>query len=177
MIRLRPLRPADAPDLYRLLTGAAYARHQPIVPLTGRAEADRLIEHYAKPAPESGATDRYYWAIADRITDRFVGRVGLEVRSWSQGIGMISYAVLPESWGRGVATGAVRLLVDLLFTTTPLRRIEAICSVDNAASMRVLERAGLLREGLLRGYFVIHGEPKDHPMFGLLRSDWLARRA
>ncbi len=67
---------------------------------------------------------------------------------------------------------ALEQLLRDLFERTELRRIEARCAVDNRASMTVLDRLGFHREGLLRQFFVLRGEPVDNYLYALLRQDW-----
>lgn len=45
-------------------------------------------------------------------------------------------------------------------------------TTDNEPSIRLLERIGFVREGLLREYYLIEGEPRDHYTYALLRGDW-----
>ncbi len=74
--------------------------------------------------------------------------------------------------GRGIGTIAQRLLVEHLFATTPVHRIEASTDVTNVAEQRALEKAGFVREGLLRGaQFRGDGVHHDLVSFSILRSD------
>jgi RimJ/RimL family protein N-acetyltransferase len=57
-----------------------------------------------------------------------------------------------------------------------LERLAATCDPDNAASVRVLEKAGLRREGLLRGLYFVRGRQRDRLMFACLRADLAATR-
>ena len=66
---------------------------------------------------------------------------------------------------------AIRLLVPYAFDTLRLHRIEAACIPDNARSMRVLEKAGFKREGLLRSYLRINGSWQDHYLYALIAND------
>ncbi|MGH9271561.1 MAG: GNAT family N-acetyltransferase [Ilumatobacteraceae bacterium] len=67
----------------------------------------------------------------------------------------IGVLVLPEERGRGIGTEAQRELVSYLFATTPCHRVWAGTEVENVAEQRALERAGLRREGCLRGHRAI----------------------
>lgn len=64
-----------------------------------------------------------------------------------------------------------RLLVRLGFERLGLHRLSATCDPGNAASIRVLEKAGLRREGLLRGLYLVRGQHRDRLMFGCVRGD------
>jgi RimJ/RimL family protein N-acetyltransferase len=63
----------------------------------------------------------------------------------------------------------VRQLADFAFRTTDLVRLEIVCAVGNERSQRVAERAGAVREGVLRRRLVLHGEAVDAVMYSLVR--------
>jgi RimJ/RimL family protein N-acetyltransferase len=86
--------------------------------------------------------------------------------AWNIGIGLLA-----EARGRGIGTLAQRLLVDHLFATTELDRIEASTDIDNIAEQRALEKAGFRREGVLRGAQLRGGVRRDLVHYGLVRGD------
>ena len=73
--------------------------------------------------------------------------------------------------GRGLATAAVKALCHYGFETLGLRRLEATAFPHNAASHRVLERAGFIREGELKGYHLKNGILVDACMYALVKTD------
>ena len=74
--------------------------------------------------------------------------------------------------GKGLMLEGLQLLVGHAFQTLRLHRVEAACIPDNRRSIRVLEKAGFQREGLLRSYLRINGVWQDHLLFGLLHEDF-----
>ncbi|GLZ42096.1 GNAT family protein [Actinokineospora sp. NBRC 105648] len=86
--------------------------------------------------------------------------------AWNLGI-----ALLPAARGRGAGVGSLRLLIEHLFATTDLDRVEAATDVDNAAARRALTAAGLREEGIVRGAQLRGGVRRDLVLLGLLRSD------
>ena len=83
----------------------------------------------------------------------------------------IGIGLLPEHRGRGLGTEAQRQLVDYLFSTTPVHRIQAGTEIDNIAEQRALEKAGFRREGVMRGVAFRAGGWRDGVMYALLRDD------
>jgi RimJ/RimL family protein N-acetyltransferase len=83
----------------------------------------------------------------------------------------IGAALFAAHRGRGVGTGAQRLLVDYLFATTPTHRLQAGTEPDNIAEQRALERVGFRREGVRRGVHFRAGTWRDSVDYGLLRDD------
>jgi RimJ/RimL family protein N-acetyltransferase len=108
-------------------------------------------------------------AIADAASDRFLGAIG--VRPIEEHRASIGYWVAPAERGRGVATDAVRLLGRWALIQLSLRRLELFHFAGNDASGRVAEKVGFQREGVLRAFVVIRGEPRDCVMYSLLASD------
>lgn len=73
--------------------------------------------------------------------------------------------------GRGLMSEALQTLMPFLFDRFGLHRVEAACMPDNAASRRVLEKAGFAYEGRARAYRKIAGIWHDHLLFAKLASD------
>ncbi len=71
-------------------------------------------------------------------------------------------------WGQGLATEAAQALVAFGLEQMQLARIEAVCLPENAASARVLQKAGMQYEGLLRNYQVWRGKPCDLQMWAVV---------
>jgi ribosomal-protein-alanine N-acetyltransferase len=74
----------------------------------------------------------------------------------------VGYVLARPYWNKGYMSEALRGVIDWAFTQIDIFRIQAICDVDNIASARVMEKAGMTREGLLRRY-VLHPNLSDKP--------------
>jgi ribosomal-protein-alanine N-acetyltransferase len=85
--------------------------------------------------------------------------------------GQIGYWIGEPYAGRGLMLEALGLLVAYTFETLRLHRIEAACIPDNHRSLRLLEKAGFRREGLLRSYLRINGVWQDHYLYALVAGD------
>jgi diamine N-acetyltransferase len=73
--------------------------------------------------------------------------------------------------GRGFGTQAVQILLQYAFKDLDLRRVYLIVDEDNRRAVRCFEKAGLAREGLLRGHRVRNGQPMNMFLMGVLRED------
>jgi RimJ/RimL family protein N-acetyltransferase len=74
--------------------------------------------------------------------------------------------------GKGYATEATRAVIAWAFRQPSLYRVNASTDIENIASQRVLEKAGMLREGLLRKYIVhpnISAVPRDSYMYAITK--------
>ena len=91
--------------------------------------------------------------------------------------GHVGYWIGQRHAGQGLMVEALLLLADFAFGTLKLHRIEAACIPDNARSIRVLEKAGFEREGLMRSYLRINGIWQDHYLYALISGDFRSAKA
>jgi len=101
-----------------------------------------------------------------------IGTVSAMNPSWAMGYVEIGYMFGERYHGRGHGTRAVTLFVEKIFRETDLHRVYATVSVENTASIRLLERLGFTREGIMRQHYLIQGRRIDEIIFGLLRHEW-----
>jgi len=103
----------------------------------------------------------YAWSLLLRESGALVGMVEARVDTYMVNI---SYLLGREYWNMGLTTEAVRGVCAWADGQPDVFRIWAVCAVDNPASARVLEKAGMTREGVLRRWAVfpnIDGTPRD----------------
>ncbi|MES2016713.1 MAG: GNAT family protein [Pseudomonadota bacterium] len=89
----------------------------------------------------------------------------------------VGYYLGAQYQGRGLATMALRAMLEFAFERLDLNRIELRCASENLASQRVAQRLGFAWEGLLRQAELIDGVYHDHFVHALLREDFDARAA
>lgn len=94
---------------------------------------------------------------------------GTDVERYSAEIG---YWLGEAYWGRGIGTEAVLLLTDYLFRELNLLRLFALPLADNAASIRVLEKAGYTQEAILRSSCVKNGVVRDQALYARINPAW-----
>jgi len=108
-------------------------------------------------------------AILDAGTGALLGNAALSRSQHDPNTGEISYWLGPAARGRGAAARAVRLLVDWAWQCG-LHRVKLFTHIDNVASQRVAEAAGLIRERVVPSYRTIKGETWTAVIYGLHRS-------
>ncbi len=93
----------------------------------------------------------FTWCIEWKRSNEIIGRCDLGgfVR---KSMAEVSYYLSREMWNKGVMTEAMKMVLDFGFRNLNLHRIQACVLPDNAASLRLLEKLGFQREGLLRQY-------------------------
>jgi RimJ/RimL family protein N-acetyltransferase len=164
---LRPWRLADAPSLVR------HANN----PNVARQLRDRFPHPYtaadARQFIQSIALARPTTSFAITVDGEAVGGTGFapgaDVERYSAEVG---YWLGEPLWGRGIAPDAVRLLSDYAFRTCNMLRLFALPFADNLQSIRVLEKAGYVREAILRASSVKHGVPRDQALYALINTNW-----
>jgi RimJ/RimL family protein N-acetyltransferase len=86
----------------------------------------------------------------------------------------IGYFVTPNERGKGYCSEAVQIVVDYLFLSKDIVRVQAGTDVRNKASQKVLENAGFVREGTIRKAAFNKGEWSDGYAYSILREEWKA---
>ena len=84
----------------------------------------------------------------------------------------IGYFLVPSERGKGYCTEAVNIMVDYLFLSKNIERIQAQTDVRNVGSQKVLEKAGFKREGTIRKLFFLRGQLRDACLYSILREEW-----
>jgi RimJ/RimL family protein N-acetyltransferase len=120
--------------------------------------------------------DRNGELIVERIADgRPIGTVSWHLERYGpnaeSGAWNVGIALIPEARGNGHGSEAQRLAADYLFASTRLHRVEASTDVANLAEQRSLEKAGFIREGILRGAQYRAGAWHDLVNYARLRTD------
>jgi [ribosomal protein S5]-alanine N-acetyltransferase len=105
-----------------------------------------------------------------------VGRVVLTVDG-ENATAALGYGVTRTCWGRGIATEAARAVVGYGFEVFDLEKVWARVDPRNVGSVRVLEKIGMQREGLLRSQLLRRGERVDRAYYGILRAEWESGRS
>lgn len=161
---VRDWRPGDKAALLRVASNRAVWRnltHKFPHPYTG-ADADAWFARLARMTPPT------HWAI--EVDGQAVGGVGVEP---GEGIyartGHFGYWLGEPYWGRGIMTAAARAASQHALDALGLVRLEAPVFEWNPASMRVLEKCGFVREGVLRRAAFKDGQLIDVALYALVR--------
>jgi ribosomal-protein-serine acetyltransferase len=113
----------------------------------------------------------YSFAVFEKASGRFLGGVGLNFINRVHQMANLGYWVRTSAAGRGVATKATRLAARFGFEQLGLHRIEIVAALPNIASQRVAEKAGAVREGVLRKRLLVRGESQDAVLYSLVAED------
>ena len=84
----------------------------------------------------------------------------------------IGYFLVPSERGKGYCTEAIEIMVDYLFLSRDIVRVQAHTDTRNVASRKVLEKAGFKKEGIVRKLIFVRGEWRDEFLYSILREEW-----
>jgi len=110
--------------------------------------------------------------VFEKAEGRLAGGISLSnIRHGVAQSASIGYWMGERYAGKGLMHEALRLIIPFAFEQLRLHRLEAACIPSNTRSMRLLEKAGFQREGLLRSYLRINGVWQDHHLYALIAGE------
>lgn len=136
---------------------------------TTRLQLEKMLAH-------QNETSRKYYRLGITIPpqDVVMGRISLvltneAIREWE-----IGWANHPDEWGKGFAVEAARGMLGFAFEKLGAHRIIAISHAANKASIRVIEKLAMTREGHLRETRQWHDGWSDEVMYSILDHEWIS---
>lgn len=172
-LELRPLVAADAPAMFEIFSDPAVARYGSSPPWKDLQVAIDTIERDIRSAADGVC---FRLGLFRRDDDALLGTCTLFSIDAMCRRAEIGYALASSAWGQGYASEAISALLAHGFDHMKLNRIEADIDPLNVASARALERHGFAKEGLLRERWIVDGQVSDSEFYGLLASEFEARR-
>ena len=166
-VRWRELSLADAVPMVELMSDPAVFRYMSDSEVPDLAAYEAFLTEYRATITEP---ERLRYKLGLTLDGELIGTGGVEV-SPSGRMAEIGYMLAQAHWGKGLATEAAALLVDLCLDEFGVHRVWATTDVTNAASRRVLAKVGLREEGVLRGYAFKDDAWHDSVMHGLVATD------
>jgi [ribosomal protein S5]-alanine N-acetyltransferase len=161
---------ADAP-YFRWLDDLELDRY------SGRSRFSNTIQRHKKYLESArGDGSLLLLGIYERGSEKHVGNISLKEIDRFNRRGWLGYMIGDrESQGKGYATEAVRMFVYYLFLKMNMVRVYTTVATEHAASIKVLERAGLEREGTLRSHILVGSAALDCFMYAALADEWTRR--
>jgi ribosomal-protein-alanine N-acetyltransferase len=106
------------------------------------------------------------------VDGELAGVIGIDMRNdIYQKAPLIGYWLGETYWGSGIMPQAVKLMVNYAFTHLDIVRLQAGVFSNNPRSMRVLEKAGFVKEGILKSNIIKNGVILDEHVYGLVRGN------
>lgn len=160
----------DLPEIHHLHSIAEVDEYNTL----GLPQHEEETREIIRPVIENQKAEiqRFYiWKINSKEFNSFLGVAGMTLSADRFRLGEIYYKLLPKYWGKGYATEVSKGLIKAGFEEFKLHKVEAGVATDNLPSIRVLEKSGMIREGLRRKILPIRGEWKDNYHYAIVEDD------
>lgn len=116
--------------------------------------------------------DFYDWAIVPNDVRVMIGTCGFTRFDYSNNCAEVGYVINPAYHGKGYATEALCRVLSFAFHELKLHRVEACYLENNLASRRVMERCGMVFEGVRRGALIVKGHYENVGVCAILKEDY-----
>lgn len=171
---LRPFTEDDLDDIYEYTSREDVTRYLPWDVRT-RQETQEVLRDKKQRTSLKALNDIYNLAVILKENGKVIGELLLFLRSieWRQG--EVGYVFNPNYHGRGYATEAAQVMLQLGFETFNFHRIYARCDPRNTSSWKLMERLGMRREAHFIHNEIFKGEWGDELIYAILEREWRAK--
>ncbi len=112
------------------------------------------------------------WGLEVKKERKVIGTIDLRNFNNEHKCGEIGYCISNKYWNKGFASEALKEIINFGFERLYLNRLEAHCELENTASWRVMEKAGMTYEGILREKVLIKEKFRSMKMYSILKSEF-----
>ena len=173
-LRLRRMLVRDSVDMYDYAKRPEVTEYLLWRPHADLAYTRRYLE-YLGGRYRIGA--HYEWAVIHKETERMIGTCGFARIDCANNCAELGYVLHPDFHGQGLMTEAAERVLRFGFQVLGLHRIEARYMLGNDASRRVMDRLGMLFEGVQRACMLVKGSYRDIATCAILANDYRAKTA
>ncbi len=163
---LRRPRLADAAAIFEYASDPDVIHYMDYAP---RREISEVVK-FLEAEPERWESGHFSWVLTTQAHDRPIGTIACWIDNHAAGFG---YLLHRQHWGQGYATEAAQAIVEWAISLPTIYRVWATCDTENLASIKVLQKCGLVCEGRLRCYQIrpnISPIPRDALMYAKVRG-------
>jgi [ribosomal protein S5]-alanine N-acetyltransferase len=171
-LTLRELEVEDAATLFSMLSTNETARF--ISPPPTTIDGFRRFVEWAIREREHG--NYVCFAIVPEGLSSAVGLFQVRALEPDFGTAEWGFALGSPYWGSGLFVEGAELVLDFVFQTVGVHRLEARASIANGRGNGALRKLGAVQEGVLRRSFLRNGEYHDQMLWSVLKEDWFAQQ-
>ncbi|RXR16255.1 N-acetyltransferase [Flavobacterium amnicola] len=164
---LRRLTSDDIQEVYALKSDPKIMEYIPRPLVTNLDEA---MAHITMINDKIDTGEGINWAITLKPSNKLLGIIGHYRIKWEHYRSEIGYMLLPEAYGKGIATEAVQLICDYGFNHMKMHSLEGIIDPKNLASAKVLEKSGFVKEAHLKENEFYEGRFLDTVIYSKLKD-------
>jgi ribosomal-protein-alanine N-acetyltransferase len=169
-VEMRELRISDAPSLFAMLTSDEVARFISPPPTTIEGFENFIAWTHRQRAAGAYAC----FAVTLKGYDTAIGLFQVRELEPAFATAEWGFAIGSAFWGTGVFAASAELVLEFVFETLGVHRLEARAAVRNGRGTAALRKIGAVQEGLLRKSFLRNGEYLDQALFAIVSDDWRA---
>lgn len=168
-LNFRKLSTEDAPEILKLRSNPETMKYIPRPLATTIEEA---LEHIKIINDKIDENIDINWAITEKESDKCIGIIGFYRTQPENFRTELGYMIMPEYWGKGYVTEAVKVLLNYAFNTLNFHSIEAVIDARHKASEKVLIKNGFRKEAHFVEDFFYNNEFSDTVKYGLLKREF-----
>ncbi|MBF4694493.1 GNAT family N-acetyltransferase [Fusibacter ferrireducens] len=175
-IRIREYRESDFRSLHLLLTNNKVMTYMPEIRSNSLDDSYKTL-YDAILESKLIHRQKYFFALEEKATNTYIGEIGYTIllEAIEGNVVNLGYFILPQYWGMGYVTEAVKMIIDYMFETQNIVKICAGCVADNRASIRVMEKAGMVQESHLVKHMILEGNLHDRYDYRITKDEWQVR--
>lgn len=166
---LRKVTHGDIPDIFVYSSDSEVTRYLRWGPHQSLAETENYVH---------GVLDEYHegsdgpWGIELKENHTVIGQIHLMAINLQHGKAQVGFALAKAYWHKGIMAEALPIVLEYSFRKIGLNRMEGRCISVNHAAARVLEKAGMTKEGELRDYLYQKGAFWNFSIYAILRKEF-----
>ena len=168
-VTLRALRLSDAAVLHSLLTAPEVVRFVSAPPSSVEA-----FERFIVKANRQRSGKYICYAVTLKGSDTAIGMFQIRETEPNFEAAEWGFALGSAFWGTGIFAESAQLILQFVFLTLGVHRLEARAAVRNGRGGRALQKMGAVQEGVLRKSFKCNGEYLDQVLYAIVKDDWSA---
>lgn len=167
-LTLRPISLNDSEAMFNYTSSENVARYVTWEPHKRLDETKEFIELVLSGYKQE---NHLLWGI--EFEQNLIGTIDFVSITDKHKCAEIGYVLSEDNWNKGITTEAVKKLIDFGFTELGLVRIQARCFEENIGSQKVMEKSGMLFEGILRKSMFVKGNHQNVKMYAITDTDYV----
>ncbi len=168
---LRKFTQDDLNDIFEYCKNPNVARYVTWEPHQSLEDSQKFID-FALLSYSNGGLEPMAIVLKDDPKKRVIGSIGIFVVNAKHRTFELAYAIGEDHWGKGLAVEGSKPLINYLFKTFAIERLQCRCDILNPQSSRVMEKLGMQYEGTLKASMYLKGKPRDMHMYSIVKVDF-----
>lgn len=166
-LKLRQLSVSDAQDMFEYTSKDVSTKY---LSWNTHTNIEQTVSFLKEVESKYGNVhNEFSWAIELMGNSKMIGVVKLFEISSASKRAEVSYILNSDFQGKGYINEAIAAVLDFCFNEMELIRVQARCSTDNLASEKVMQKAGMTFEGILKKYWILKDEVKDVALYAITK--------